>query len=43
MIQYLIIGLIATILNLASAGKFGSRLNRLLIGNSALVLSCFVF
>jgi threonine/homoserine/homoserine lactone efflux protein len=37
----LTIGMIITILFFAAAGKFGSRLNRLLIGISVLALSCF--
>jgi threonine/homoserine/homoserine lactone efflux protein len=39
----LTIGMIITILFFAVAGKFGSRLNRLLIGISVLALSCFGF
>jgi threonine/homoserine/homoserine lactone efflux protein len=39
----LTIGMVITILFFAAAGKFGSRLNRLLIGISVLALSCFGF
>jgi threonine/homoserine/homoserine lactone efflux protein len=39
----LTIGMIITILFFAAAGKFGSRLNRLLVGISAVALSCFGF
>jgi threonine/homoserine/homoserine lactone efflux protein len=39
----LTIGMIITILFFAIAGKFGSRLNRLLIGISVIALSCFGF
>jgi threonine/homoserine/homoserine lactone efflux protein len=39
----LTIGMIITILFFAAAGRFGSRLNRLLIGISAVALSCFGF
>ena len=37
----LTIGMIITILVFSVAGKFGSRLNRLLIGISVIALSCF--
>jgi threonine/homoserine/homoserine lactone efflux protein len=37
----LTIGMIATILLFGSAGKFGSRVNRILIGVSVITLSCF--
>ena len=37
----LTIGMIITILVFSAAGKFGSRLNRLLIGISVIALSCF--
>ena len=39
----LTMGMIITILFFAAAGKFGSRLNRLLIGISVIALSCFGF
>lgn len=39
----LTIGMIITILFFAAAGKFGSRLNRLLIGISVIALFCFCF
>jgi threonine/homoserine/homoserine lactone efflux protein len=39
----LTIGMIITILVFSVAGKFGSRLNRLLVGISAVALSCFGF
>jgi threonine/homoserine/homoserine lactone efflux protein len=37
----LITGMIATILLFASAGKFGTRINKILIGISVITLSCF--
>ena len=39
----LTIGMIITILVFEAAGKFGSHLNRLLIGISIIALSCFGF
>jgi threonine/homoserine/homoserine lactone efflux protein len=39
----LTIGMIATIFIFAASGKFGSRLNRLLIGISVIALACFGF
>lgn len=37
----LVLGMVITILFFAAAGKFGSRINRVLIGISVIALSCF--